>query len=89
MRPFQESYDVRLYNEQPELAEPTWRQRRQLARASGPTGGRLASPIRAPPFHFGEATSPSATRPRDLRPPGATRPRATTACAATSSAVPS
>ena len=69
------------------LAEPTGRQGRQLAGASRRTGGRLASPTG--PLPFGEATSPGATRPRDLRPPGPTRPRATTACAATSSAVPS
>ena len=69
------------------LAEPTGRQGRQLARATGTPGRRLASPTR--PLPFGEATSPVATRPRDLRPPGPTRPRATTACAATSSAVPS
>ena len=68
-------------------SEPTAPRGRQLARASGPTGGRLASPTR--PLPFGEATSPSATRPRDMRPPGPTRPRATTACLATSSAVPS
>ena len=43
---------------------------RQLARASVPTGGgRLAgatSPTR--PLPFDEAISPSATRPRDMRP---------------------
>ena len=71
-----------------QLTEPTGRQGRQLSLGQvGPRGGRLASPTR--PLPFGEATSPSATRPRDLRPPGPTRPRATTACAATSSAVPS
>ena len=60
-----------------QLAEPTPRQGWQLARSSGPTGGgRLASPTR--PLPFGEATSPRATRPRDLRPPWPTRPRATT-----------
>ena len=53
----------------------------------GPTDGRLASPTR--PLPFGEATSPSATRPRDLRPPGPTRPLATTVRAATSCAAPS
>eukprot|EP00964_Phaeocystis_antarctica_P067414 scaffold40800_cov69-Phaeocystis_antarctica.AAC.9 len=60
---------------------------RQLASATRTPGKRLASPTG--PLPFGEATSPGATRPRDLRPPGPTRPRATSACAATSSAVPS
>ena len=70
-----------------QLAGPTRRQGRQLARSSGPTGGRLASPTR--PLPFGEATSPSATRPRELPPPWLTHPRATTAWRATSCAVPS
>ena len=62
------------------LAEPTGRQGRQLAGATRALGRRLAAGRAA--TRCGEAPGPGPTRRCEMR-------RATTACAATSSAVPS